>query len=125
MFEHVAELSCTERGCVPGHGSHKTIRSFPQEDRPHPTRLGLASDEKIDVTVRSLVAHLLAKLGGAQRGSSPLSANVSRTSDPSQQISSRNWKSSGRPSRPEKTASPRNAARETRQLLQRTAKTHV
>ena len=35
----------------------------------------------IDVTVRNLVAHLLAKLGKAPRGSSPLSANVSQRED--------------------------------------------
>ena len=35
----------------------------------------------IDVTVWNLVAHLLAKLGKAPRGSSPLSANVSQRED--------------------------------------------
>jgi len=49
------------------------------------------------LTVGNLVAHLLAKLGKAPRGSSPLSADVSHTSDPSQHISNRNWKSSGSP----------------------------
>ena len=75
--------SCPNEDALQNMEVKKTLQISLRGERPHPTRLGLDNDEDFDVTVRSLVAQLLAKLGGASRDSSPLSANVSRTSDPS------------------------------------------